>query len=90
MDNKIRKGVYMKSFKEFLTKSSFKSKMLELTDNEKNLIGDLKIHKVQYQLDRTQSYYRYDKNTTSIAFTGTENLDALKKLIKLVKSQYNN
>jgi hypothetical protein len=58
---------------------------LPLTGAEKKLIGKLKVYKEKYKLDRTQSNYRYDNNTFSQAFTGKQDLDKLKELVKEVK-----
>lgn len=62
-----------------------KTEKLPLTDNEKNLIGDIGIYKEVYKLDSTQSNYRFSRTVMSQAFTGTEDLSKLKKLIKKVK-----
>lgn len=64
-----------------------KAKKLQLSNNEKNLIGSLDVHKETYRLDTTQSIYRYDKNITSFPFTGNENLIELKKLIKKISKK---
>ena len=75
----------MKNYREILTEALNKTKLIKLTDKEKNLTGDISIHKEVYKLDSTQSIYRFDKNIMSPAFTGTEDLSKLKDLIKKVK-----
>jgi len=72
-------------FKNFLNDSIPKTKKLPLSNKEEILIGDTGIYKEVYKLDSTQSIYRYNKNNTSMPFTGKEDIKELKKLIDKVK-----
>lgn len=59
-------------------------KTLKLTDKEADLIGNLGIIKQEYQLDKTQRNYRASRSDFSMPFTGEEDLDKLKKLIRKI------
>lgn len=58
-----------------------KTEKLPLTPAEKKIIGDTGVYKEKYKLDRTQSMYRASKTSYSMPFTGTEDLNKLKKLV---------
>ena len=77
----------LKKIDKYLGEEVNKTIKIPLNNVEKKLIGDLKIYKEKYKLDRTQSNYRLDKKTFSNTFKEKDNLTELKKLIQKIKGK---
>ncbi len=58
---------------------------LRMTPEEARMSEGTNIVKLEYNLDRTQSYYRYDRTTYSMPFQGEQDLEQLQELVARVQ-----